>query len=175
MKKLMTIAALIITASMNLFAENLARNGNFEQLIAGKSAEWRIHQYCNETEIKFFADGSENGGYAQMIFPIDNKSAGRMMLSQDVTAAVKSKQKYQLSCKVRSKGFKGVAELVLCNDKWAASAGILMGKVPGKWTEFKKIVTMPEFKKQAKLNFNVKRVAKGTIEVTDIKLEKVEN
>ena len=175
MKKLATVIAVLLTVSVNTLAENLARNGNFEQLIAGKAAEWQIHQYSNKTEIKFFAAGTENGGYAQMIFPANDKAAGRMLLSQDITAIVESKQKYQLSCKVRSKGFKGVAELVLCNDKWAASAGILIGKVPGKWTEFKKIVTMPEFKKQAKLNFNVKRVAKGTIEVADIKLEKIEN
>ena len=67
MKKIILAAAVLLCAAGVFAAENLLKNGTFEQLVAGKPAAWILPK--TDPGITFFGDGAPESGYAITTFP----------------------------------------------------------------------------------------------------------
>lgn len=170
MKKIILMAAALLSAVGVFAAENLLKNGTFEQLVAGKPAAWNLPK--TDPGITFFGDGAPESGYVKFDIVKDGKKYSANIW-QSITKVVKSSGKYQVSFKCRTKGFRGNIRLIAINDGWQKGAGLSIGgRFPADWKEYKKVIVMPEFKKDARFLIWVTAV-KGTAEFADIKLEAV--
>ena len=169
MKKLiMSVAAFVFAASV-IGAENLVQNGTFEQLVAGKPAVWIVK---NTTGITFSGDGAPESGFVKFDLVKEGKKASATIW-QSINKVVKSNAKYNLSFKLRTSGFRGNIRVIAINDGWQKGAGLSGGgRFPADWKEYKKVITMPEFKKDARLLIMI-TATKGTVDVADVKLEPV--
>ena len=170
MKKIILMAAVLLGAAGVFAAENLLKNGTFEQLVAGKPAGWILPK--TNPGITFSGDGAPESGYVKFDIVKDGKKFSSNIW-QSITKVVKSSGKYQISFKLRTKGFRGNIRLIAINDGWQKGAGLSIGgRFPADWKEYKKVIVMPEFKKDARLLIWVSAV-KGVAEFADIKLEAV--
>ena len=170
MKKLiMSVAAFVFAASI-IGAENLVQNGTFEQLVAGKPAVWIVK---NTAGITFSGDGAPESGFVKFDLVKDGKKASATIW-QSINKVVKSNAQYNLSFKLRTNSFRGNIRVIAINDGWQKGAGLSIGgRFPADWKEYKKVIVMPEFKKDARLLIWVSAV-KGVAEFADVKLEAVE-
>ena len=169
MKKLiMSVAAFVFAASI-IGAENLVQNGTFEQLVAGKPAAWIVK---NTTGITFSGDGAPESGFVKFDLVKDGKKASATIW-QSINKVVKSNAQYNLSFKLRTSSFRGNIRVIAINDGWQKGSGLSVGgRFPADWKEYKKVITMPEFKKDARLLVMI-TATKGTVDVADVKLEPV--
>ena len=169
MKKLiMSVAAFVFAASV-MGAENLVQNGTFEQLVAGKPAVWIVK---NTTGITFSGDGAPESGFVKFDLVKEGKKASATIW-QSINKVVKSNAQYNLSFKLRTSGFRGNIRVIAINDGWQKGAGLSVGgRFPADWKEYKKVITMPEFKKDARLLVMI-TATKGTVDIADVKLEPV--
>ena len=171
MKKIILMAAALLSAVGVFAAENLLKNGTFEQLVAGKPAAWNLPK--TDPGITFFGDGAPESGYVKFDIVKDGKKYSANIW-QSVSKVVKSGGKYQVSFKCRTKGFRGNIRLIAINDGWQRGAGYSIGgRFPTNWTECKKVFVMPEFKKDARFLIWV-TATQGVAEFADVKLEAVE-
>ena len=169
MKKLiMSVAAFVFAASV-IGAENLVQNGTFEQLVAGKPAAWIVK---NTTGITFSGDGAPESGFVKFDLVKEGKKASATIW-QSINKVVKSNAQYNLSFKLRTNSFRGNIRVIAINDGWQKGAGLSVGgRFPADWKEYKKVITMPEFKKDARLLVMI-TATKGTVDIADVKLEPV--
>ena len=164
----MSVAAFVFAASV-MGAENLVQNGTFEQLVAGKPAAWIVK---NTTGITFSGDGAPESGFVKFDLVKDGKKASSTIW-QSINKVVKSNAQYNLSFKLRTNSFRGNIRVIAINDGWQKGAGLSVGgRFPADWKEYKKVITMPEFKKDARLLVMI-TATKGTVDVADVKLEPV--
>ena len=164
----MSVAAFVFAASV-MGAENLVQNGTFEQLVAGKPAAWIVK---NTTGITFSGDGAPDSGFVKFDLVKEGKKASATIW-QSINKVVKSNAQYNLSFKLRTNSFRGNIRVIAINDGWQKGAGLSVGgRFPADWKEYKKVITMPEFKKDARLLVMI-TATKGTVDVADVKLEPV--
>ena len=164
----MSVAAFVFAASV-MGAENLVQNGTFEQLVAGKPAAWIVK---NTTGITFSGDGAPESGFVKFDLVKEGKKASATIW-QSINKVVKSNAQYNLSFKLRTNSFRGNIRVIAINDGWQKGAGLSVGgRFPADWKEYKKVITMPEFKKDARLLVMI-TATKGTVDVADVKLEPV--
>lgn len=171
MKKITMLAVALLSAATMFGAENVIKNGSFEQLVAGKPANWYVK---NPAGITFSSDGAPESGYVKFAPEIKDGKKVTLSFFQLITGVVKSNTKYTLSYKLRTgKGFRGKVRLIAINDKWEKGAGDFVGgRFPADWKEYKKVITMPEYKKDARF-IVMAEVTQGYVEIADIKLEEV--
>ena len=164
----MSVAAFVFAASV-IGAENLVQNGTFEQLVAGKPAAWIVK---NTTGITFSGDGAPESGFVKFDLVKEGKKASATIW-QSINKVVKSNAQYNLSFKLRTNSFRGNIRVIAINDGWQKGAGLSVGgRFPADWKEYKKVITMPEFKKDARLLVMI-TATKGTVDIADVKLEPV--
>ncbi len=172
MKKITMLAAALLSSVTLFGAENVIKNGTFEQLVAGKPANWIVK---NPAGITFSSDGAPESGYVRFAPEIKDGKKVSLSFFQLINGAVKSNAKYTLSYKLRvSNGFRGYVRVIAINDGWQKGVGNSVGgRFPTQWKEYKKVITMPEYKKDARFIVMI-TVAKGYADIADIKLEPVE-
>lgn len=173
MKKITVLAAALLSAATLFGAENAIKNGTFEQLVAGKPANWIVK---NSAGITFSSDGAPESGYVKFAPEIKDGKKVSLSFFQLINGAVKGNTKYTLSFKLRTgKGFRGRVRLLAINDKWQNGSGELVGgRFPTEWKEYKKVITMPEYKKDARF-IVMAEITQGYAEIADIKLEEAAN
>ena len=169
MKKLIVLALASLSAATLFSAENLLKNGTFEQMVAGSPAAWFTK---TKSGITYSGDGAPESGYVKFDI-VKNGKKTSANIWQSVSKVVKSGGKYQITFKLRTKGFRGNIRLIAINDGWQRGAGYSIGgRFPTNWTECKKVFEMPEFKKDARFLIWV-TATQGVAEFADVKLEAV--
>ena len=170
MKKLIVCALASLSAATLFSAENLLKNGTFEQMVAGSPAAWFTKA---KGGITYSGDGAPESGYVKFDLVKDGKAASAN-ISQVVAKVVKSSGKYTISFKARTKNFKGMIRVLAINDGWQNGDGLAIGgRFPKDWQEYKKNIVMPEFKKDARVVIMVS-AKQGTVEIADVKLVPIE-
>ncbi|MBE6403595.1 MAG: hypothetical protein E7039_07740 [Lentisphaerae bacterium] len=169
MKKIIMLAVAVFGVATLFSSENAVKNGTFDQLVAGKPAAWIVK---NTTGITFSGDGAPESGFVKFDLVKEGKKASATIW-QSINKVVKSNAQYNLSFKLRTSSFRGNIRVIAINDGWQKGSGLVVGgRFPADWKEYKKVITMPEFKKDARLLVMI-TATKGTVDVADVKLEPV--